>query len=69
MLYISMNNLLSYCGLVDAKIRASDIDSTVIRIYASISNESRSAFYMTKNDFEVASLGICVGLLFKVQIF
>ena len=23
----SMNNLLSYCGLVDAKIRASDIDS------------------------------------------
>ena len=41
----------------------------VIGIYASISNESRSAFYMTKNDFEVASLGICVGLLFKVQIF
>ena len=22
----SMNNLLSYCGIVDAKIRASDID-------------------------------------------
>ena len=41
----------------------------MIGIYASISNESRSAFYMTKNDFEVASLGICVGLLFKVQIF
>ena len=25
-----MNNLLSYCGLVDAKIRASDIDSPVM---------------------------------------
>jgi hypothetical protein len=25
----SMNNLLSYCGLVDAKIRASDIDLPV----------------------------------------
>ena len=25
----SMNNLLSYCGLVDAKIRASDIDLQV----------------------------------------
>jgi hypothetical protein len=24
-----MNNLLSYCGLVDAKIRASDIDLPV----------------------------------------
>ena len=26
-----MNNLLSYCGLVDAKIRASDIDLPVQR--------------------------------------
>ena len=26
-----MNNLLSYCGLVDAKIRASDKDLPVIR--------------------------------------
>ena len=26
----SMNNLLSYCGLVDAKIRASDIDLPVL---------------------------------------
>ena len=26
----SMNNLLSYCGLVDAKIRASDKDLTVL---------------------------------------
>ena len=25
-----MNNLLSYCGLVDAKIRASDIDLPVL---------------------------------------
>jgi hypothetical protein len=24
-----MNNLLSYCGLIDAKIRASDIDLPV----------------------------------------
>ena len=28
-----MNNLLSYCGLVDAKIRASDKDLPVERIY------------------------------------
>ena len=35
----------------------------VIGIYASISNESRSAFYMAKKDSEVASLGIWVGLL------
>ena len=27
----SMNNLLSYCGLVDAKIRASDKDLPVVR--------------------------------------
>ena len=26
-----MNNLLSYCGLVDAKIRASDIDLPVFK--------------------------------------
>jgi hypothetical protein len=26
----SMDNLLSYCGLVDAKIRASDIDLPVL---------------------------------------
>ena len=26
----SMNNLLSYCGLIDAKIRASDIDFPVL---------------------------------------
>ena len=26
-----MNNLLSYCGLVDAKIRASDIDLPVLK--------------------------------------
>ena len=35
----------------------------VIGIYASISNESRSAFYMAKNDSEVANLGIWIGLL------
>ena len=35
----------------------------VIGIYASISNESRSAFYMAKNNSEIASLGIWVGLL------
>ena len=28
-----MNNLLSYCGLVDAKIRASDIDLPVSGTY------------------------------------
>ena len=32
-----MNNLLSYCGLVDAKIRASDIDlplqNIVIKVF------------------------------------
>ena len=28
-----MNNLLSYCGLVDAKIRASDIGLPVFNIY------------------------------------
>ena len=28
----SMNNLLSYCGLVDAKIRASDIDLPVMNV-------------------------------------
>jgi len=27
-----MNNLLSYCGLVDAKIRASDIDLPVLNM-------------------------------------
>jgi hypothetical protein len=27
-----MNNLLSYCGLVDAKIRASDKDLPVLKI-------------------------------------
>ena len=27
----SMNNLLSYCGLVDAKMRASDKDLPVLR--------------------------------------
>ena len=27
----SMNNLLSYCGLIDAKIRASDKDLPVIK--------------------------------------
>ena len=26
----SMNNLLSYCGLIDAKVRASDKDSPVM---------------------------------------
>ena len=35
----------------------------VIEIYASISNESRSAFYKAKKDSEVASFGIWVGLL------
>ena len=32
-----MNNLLSYCGLVDAKIRASDKDLLVIFIISYIS--------------------------------
>jgi hypothetical protein len=32
----SMNNLLSYCGLVDAKIRASDKDLTVESSFYSI---------------------------------
>ena len=30
-----MNNLLSYCGLVDATIRASDIDLPVIHVITS----------------------------------
>ena len=29
----SMNNLLSYCGLIDAKIRASDKDLPVFTIF------------------------------------
>ena len=32
----SMNNLLSYCGLVDAKIRASDIDLPVVVLGISV---------------------------------
>ena len=31
LVYNSVNNLLSYCGLVDAKIRASDKDLPVVK--------------------------------------
>ena len=30
---ITMNNMLSYCGLIDAKIRASDKDLPVMKIW------------------------------------
>ena len=40
-----MNNLLSYCGLVDAKIRASDKDLPV----------------QMKNDFKRPDIEQCVG--------
>ena len=33
-----MNNLLSYCGLVDAKIRASDKDLPVLRNFDKFQN-------------------------------
>ena len=35
-LTIFMNNLSSYCGLVDAKIRASDKDLPVLKIFRAI---------------------------------
>jgi hypothetical protein len=35
----SMNNLLSYCGLIDAKIRASDKDLPVL-IMTQVSNDA-----------------------------
>ena len=34
----SMNNLLSYCGLIDAKIRASDKDLPVLHVWRKIIN-------------------------------
>ena len=36
-----MNNPSSYCGLVDAKIRASDKDLPVLRIFSHYSNNSK----------------------------
>ena len=39
----SMNNLLSYCGLIDAKIRAFDIDMPVqpdFRVFAVIGSKT-----------------------------
>ena len=39
-----MNNLLSYCGLVDAKIRASDIDLPVKGFSNRLSKSSVTCF-------------------------
>ena len=44
----SMNNLLSHCGLVDAKIRASDKDLRV-PVYALIcSGKAFTSFYLKR---------------------
>ena len=42
-----MNNLLSFCGLVDAKIRASDKDLPVFPLFPMSSPASRSANKLT----------------------
>ena len=42
-----MNNMLSYCGLVDAKIRTSDKDSPVLvylELYQILKKDAREVF-------------------------
>ena len=41
-----MNNLSSYCGLVDAKIRASDKDLPVLTIVNHVNSIEIHIFYM-----------------------
>ena len=42
-----MNNLLSYCGLVDAKIRASDIDLPV-QVFLEGRKKMKSPSFLSK---------------------
>ena len=44
-----MNNLLSYCGLVDAKTRASDKDLPVIYACSSLTNFEYEEYTITGN--------------------
>ena len=41
-----MNNLLSYCGLVDAKVRVSDIDLPVLGLLKGWSIKKRIAIFI-----------------------
>ena len=64
-----MNNLLSYCGLVDAKIRASDKDLPVPLSVLSSIKEFLGAGKLSENlfvaDFSVSSESI--GLLVLIS--
>ena len=48
-----MNNLLSYCGLVDAKIRASDKDLPVNKQIEDFSNFGMSKYFQKKSNVRV----------------
>ena len=53
----SMSNLLSYCGLIDAKIRASDKDLPVYpNTFRKIQDQSRSLNLRKNSDISIYSL-------------
>ena len=64
-----MNNLLSYCGLVDAKIRASDKDLPVKTIFPSmikkLTNKKTNALFSTYI-YRLIWIGSCYAL-YKVS--
>ena len=57
-----MNNLSSYCGLVDAKIRASDKDFHVTVIFI------KNSFFFSQKKFEIEYSGFVKTCLEYVRI-
>ena len=64
----SMSNLLSYCGLIDAKIRASDKDLPVYpNTFRKIQDQSRSLNLRKNSDISTFWL-LCVYIIVVIKV-